>query len=139
MKVTLQRKNNAFHFEATNEDDATINFDSTREEGGENKGFRPMQSLLGAMGACSAIDIILILKKQKQTIDDFRIEIDGERETGTEPSLWKIAHVRFFLKGKIDQAKAERAAELSMKKYCSVAATLGKAGASITYEMHVNE
>jgi len=104
---------------------------------GNDKGVSPMQSLLMAMGACSAIDIVMILQKQKQEITDFRISIDGEREEGKEPSLWKKIHAHFKLKGTIEVSKAQRAVELSMDKYCSVAATLKAAGAQITYEVTV--
>ena len=91
------------------------------------------------LGGCSAIDIVLILKKQKQQVDDFAISIDAERETGKEPSLWKDIVLHFKLKGKIDKEKAERAVALSVEKYCSVSKTLELAGAKITYKVSVNE
>ena len=97
-----------------------------------------MQSLLMAMGACSAIDVIMILKKQKQDLKDIQISIDGEREPGKEPSLWKKVHAHFKLFGPIEQDKAERAIGLSMDKYCSVAATLRAAGAEITHEFSIH-
>jgi putative redox protein len=81
----------------------------------------------------------MILKKQKQEIIDFQISIDGEREKDKEPALWETAHVHFKLKGKIEKEKAERAARLSMEKYCSVSKTLEKAGAKVTYSVSVNE
>lgn len=98
-----------------------------------------MQMLLMGLGGCSAIDIVMILKKQKQVIDDFEISIDGEREEGKEPSLWKNVIVHFKLKGQIEIEKAERAVKLSMDKYCSVSKTLELAGASISYKVSVNE
>ncbi len=128
----------AFWFEARNTDGGVMHFDAHPDIGGHNKGVRPMQSLIMAMGGCSAIDIIMILKKQKQVIEDFTISIDAEREKDKEPALWETSHIVFNLKGQIDKAKAERAVELSMKKYCSVSATLEKAGAKITWEVRVN-
>ncbi|MEW6469225.1 MAG: OsmC family protein [Bacteroidota bacterium] len=139
MRVELKRLDKDFLFEATNAEGVSMRFDASPDIGGHNQGVRPMQTLIMAIGGCSAIDIILILRKQKQEIDDFRISIDAEREQGKEPALWQKAHVVFWLKGRIDRDKAQRAAELSMKKYCSVSATLEKAGAAITYEVHVNE
>lgn len=138
MKVQLQRLDDAFQFEAKNEHGNSIIFDIAPEMGGKGKGVRPMQSLLMALGGCSAVDIIMILKKQKQEITDFRIEIDGEREKGKEPSLWQEVHAIFHLDGTIDPEKAKRAVALSMEKYCSVAATLEKAEAKITWEVRVN-
>jgi putative redox protein len=138
MKIQLKRKNKAYHFEAENEDGATLQLDGTPSIGGENKGFRPMQLLLAGMGGCSAIDIGIILNKQKQVIEDFRIEIDAERESGKEPAVWENAHLIFYLKGAIDPDKAKRAVDLSMEKYCSVAETLRRAGAKITWEVKLN-
>jgi putative redox protein len=139
MKVTLNRLDDAFHFEAKNEQGNSVHFDIGPEAGGHGNGIRPMQSLLMAMGGCSAIDIIMILKKQKQEITDFKIEIDGEREKGKEPSLWETATAIFYLEGKIDPEKAKRAVQLSMEKYCSVSKTLEAAGAKISWEVYVNK
>lgn len=138
MKVTLQRLDDAFRFEAKNEQGNSLIFDVGPELGGKGKGVRPMQSLLMALGGCSAIDIIIILKKQKQEIIDFRIEIDGEREKGVEPSLWQDVHVIYHIDGKVDGEKAKRAVQLSMEKYCSVSKTLEIAGAKITSEIRIN-
>jgi putative redox protein len=138
MKVQLRRLDNAFHFEASNEQGATMQFDANPEIGGSDKGVRPMQALLMATGGCSAIDIVLILKKQKQEIHDFRIEIDGEREKGKEPALWETLAVVYYIDGNVDAEKAKRAVQLSMEKYCSVSQTLEKAGAKITWEIVLN-
>lgn len=108
------------------------------ESGGRGQGFRPMQMLLAALVGCSEVDIVSILKKQKQDVAVFRAVTNGEREEGKEPSLWKVIRIHFSLEGQIDPVKALRAAELSMSKYCSVAETLRKAGASITFTMEVN-
>ena len=139
MRIELKRLDDAFHFEAKNEDGNTIHFDASPKIGGSNKGVGPMQTLLMAIGGCSAIDIVLILKKQKQEITDFQISIEGDRQQNVEPALWESAHVHFKLKGKIEKEKAERAVQLSMEKYCSVSKTLEKAGAKITYTVAVNE
>ena len=137
MKVTLKRLDDAFHFEARNEDGNTMQFDAGPNIGGHNKGVRPMQTLLMALGGCSAIDIISILNKQRIALDDINIEIDGEREAGKEPSLFETIHVNYYLTGNADAAKAKRAVDLSMEKYCSVAKTLEKT-AQITYSVFLN-
>jgi len=139
MKIELKRLDDAFHFEAISETGNVAHMDAGENIGGHNKGVRPMQMLLMGLGGCSAIDIVLILKKQKQIIDAFEISIDGEREQGKEPSLWKRVEVHFKLKGQIDKEKAERAVQLSMEKYCSVSKTLEIAGANITYKVSINE
>jgi putative redox protein len=66
------------------------------------------------------------------------IDIDGEREQGKEPSLWTTVEVSFIMTGELDPAKAYRAADLSINKYCSVAETLRRAGAAISFRVTVN-
>src|SRR4051812_14468230 len=107
MKITLDRLDDAFQFEAKNEHGKSILFDIGPHLGGHGNGVSPMQTLLMAMGGCSAIDIIMILQKQKQEITSFKIEIDGEREKGKEPALWETAHAVFYLEGTIDPEKAK--------------------------------
>ena len=137
-KIEMHRVKGDFGFEANDKYGHTVKMDTSDETGGVNFGIRPMQMLLMGLGGCSAIDIIAILKKQQQQVDDFKIEIEGEREQGREPSLWKNIRVHYYLTGKIDPEKAKRACELSMGKYCSVAATLFKAGTKIDWEVKVN-
>lgn len=136
MRINVKRIDSDFNFEASNEDGNTVLIDGTPAIGGNNKGMRPMQLLLAAIGGCSAIDIVSILRKQKQEVDSFEIEVDGDREpVGIEGySLFKTIEVNFILKGNIDIEKAERAVKLSMEKYCSVTKTL-EPTAKITYKV----
>lgn len=138
IEISLQRVSGDFGFEAKDANGHTVHMDTSDESGGSNFGVRPMQMLLMGLGGCSAIDIVMILKKQRQTIEDFSIKIAGEREAGKEPSLWANAKVIFTLKGDIDKEKAYRACELSMNKYCSVAETLKRGGTILTWEVVVN-
>ena len=138
LEINLRRVSGDFGFEAKDANGHTVYMDSSEESGGINFGVRPMQMLLMGLGGCSAIDIVMILKKQRQTIEDFAIKITGVREPGKEPSLWQSAKIIFFLKGAIDNEKAARACELSMNKYCSVAETLRRGGTEFTWELVVN-
>ena len=138
MKINIKRLNDNFHMEAKNEDGNSIQMDSAPDSGGEGQGMRPMQLLLAAVGGCSAIDVILILKKQKQVIEDFEVEVEGEREKIEDYSLFRDICLHFKFKGKVDQEKAERAVKLSVDKYCSVSKTLEQT-ARITYKVSVNE
>ena len=108
------------------------------EQGGHNTGLRPMQTLLGALCGCSGVDIVSILKKQRQDLQSLKISADGEREPGKEPSLWKHIVLRFDIGGEVEPAKALRSVELSMEKYCSVAETLRLAGARIEWTVYLN-
>ena len=137
-KIELSRVSGDFGFEATDEKNHTVRMDSSPESGGQNFGVRPMQMLLMGLGGCSAIDVITILKKQRQEVKDYKMIINGDRETGKEPSLWQNITIEFHLYGDIDKDKALKAAELSVDKYCSVAATLSKAGAKINWKVFVH-
>jgi putative redox protein len=137
-KIELSRVKGEFGFEATDENGHIVRMDSSPESGGWNFGVRPMQILLMGLGGCSAIDVIAILKKQRQDVKDYKMIINGDREKGVEPSLWKNINVEFHLYGNIDEDKAAKAVELSMDKYCSVSATLRKAGAEIKWRVFVH-
>jgi len=137
MKINIKRINDNYHMEASNEEGSKLSMDASPDIGGENKGMRPMQMLLAAVGGCSAIDVILILKKQKQVIESFEVEVEGEREKIEEYSLFRDITLHFKMKGKIDKDKAERAVQLSIDKYCSVSKTL-EPTAKITYKVTVN-
>ncbi|MGX5819055.1 OsmC family protein [Chitinophaga lutea] len=138
MKIALQRIDDGFNMEAVDEQGHKVLMDSSIENGGKNNGVRPMQMLIMGLGGCSAIDVVMILKKQRQEITDFRIEIEADREKGKEPSLWEKAHIVFHISGKVDADKAARAVELSMNKYCSVAETLRQGNTQLTWEVKLN-
>jgi putative redox protein len=135
--VEVVRVNNDFGFEGKDANGHTVKMDSSAESGGDNFGIRPMQMLLMGLGGCSGIDIVSIPKKQKQTVEGFRILIDGERQAVKDPALWKYIKIIFELKGAIEPEKAKRACELSIEKYCSVAATLIGAGCKIDWETRI--
>lgn len=137
IEINLVRKEGDFGFEATDASGHTMRLDSNPESGGVNYGVRPMQALLMGLGGCSGIDIVSILKKQRQQVDGFTMKITGEREKGKEPSLWENVHLVFNLQGNIDIDKAKRACELSMDKYCSVAETIRRAGGELTWEVNI--
>jgi putative redox protein len=138
VKVELERVNGAFGFEARDANGHSVKIDTSPETGGENFGVRPMQLLLMGLGGCSGIDILSILKKQRQNVTGFRMRIEGEREPGKDPSLWKNIDVVFELKGDVDPDKAEKAVALSMEKYCSVSETLKRAGATLNWKVVIN-
>ena len=135
--VEVLRVNDEFGFEGKDANGHTVKMDSSPDSGGHNFGFRPMQMLLLGLGGCSGIDIISILKKQKQSVDGFRILIDGERQAGKDPTRWKHIKIIFELKGSVEPEKAKRACALSIEKYCSVADTLMGAGCKIEWETKI--
>lgn len=138
IRIELDRTNGKMGFEARDAYGHNVLLDSSPDSGGENFGVRPMQMLLMGLGGCSGMDILSILNKQRQTVTGFHMTIDGERQPGKEPSLWQDIHIVFELTGTIDPDKARKACELSMDKYCSVAATLREAHCKITWDVKVN-
>ena len=137
-KIELSRVSGDFGFDAKDENGHIVKMDSNPQGGGLDYGVRPMQMLLMGLGGCSAIDVISILKKQRQDVRDYKMVINGDRQAGVEPSLWKDVDIEFHLYGNIDPDKAQKAADLSVTKYSSVAATLVKAGAEIKYKVFVH-
>ena len=137
--INLQLKgDDPYFFEATDPKGNTISIDANESAQQTNLGARPMQLLLMALGGCSGIDILSILKKQKQKVDQLHIRVTGER-ANTVPSPWKTVHVVFRFEGDVDEQKCIRACSLSIEKYCSAAETLRLAGAAITWEVSVNQ
>ena len=133
MQIKVERIDQDFQMEAVNEDGNKVILDGSPAIGGHNSGMRPMQLLLAGVAGCSAIDIISILRKQRQPLDDIKITVNGEREADKVPSLFTDIHLHYDLFGDIDEQKAKRAIELSVEQYCSVGKMLEKT-ANITYD-----
>ncbi len=133
MKITVSRLEAPFYVQAVNEEGNTLVMDASPTIGGTGRGFRPMETLLAGLGGCSAIDIVVILRKSNQGLDDIQVEIDGHRQEGVEPSLFETIHVKYTLTGTFEDQAAQRAVDWSMQKYCSVAKTLERT-AKITWE-----
>ena len=136
MKINLRRVDDAFRLEATNHRGDVMYTDGSVDIGAGENGWRPMETLLISLAGCSAIDVISILKKQRQTIEDFQIEIDGDKKTGGPPTPYSAIRVHYKLKGAIKSAKMEKAIELTRGKYCSVYFSLHPdIDVSYTYEI----
>jgi putative redox protein len=134
MEIELNLLNSGTHFEAKNESGNIVNIDGSPAVGGLGLGARPMELLIMGLGGCSGIDVLSILRKQKIEPQGFRIKLSAEREKDAVPSLFTNIHVKFIFKAPIDEAKAQRAVNLSMEKYCSVSKTL-EMTAKISHEI----
>jgi len=104
-------------------------------DGKSNSAASPMEMLLGALGSCTAVDIVLILEKKRQKLASLEIEISGERAKDP-PSVWTKIEMVYRLSGQLEQKAVRDAIELSQNKYCSVAAMLRKT-AEITYRFEI--
>ncbi len=119
MKIIVERIDDAYLMQATNESGEVLLMDGSKSLGAGETAFRPMQMLMTSLGGCSAIDIINVLTRGRQRIDQFKMRLTGERIEGT-PSPFKKMNVHFILKGKIKEEKLVKAIELAETKYCSV-------------------
>ena len=138
MKIELTRVNQAVHFEASSpSSNVKVHIDGSPAIGGQGLGVRPMEMVLMALASCSSLDLVTILQKQRQDIKDFSVITEGVR-TDNIPHVFTSIHMTFKLSGTIDRAKAERAADLAVKKYCSVHDMLAAAGVDITYSIEIS-
>ena len=133
MQIEMNRVDDAFHFEALGSDKVAVHIDAAAAIGGSHKGARPMELILMGLGGCAVIDVLLILKKMKQQVEDIKIIVEGDREDGAIPAPFVGLRLRFILRGpNLEQKKVEQAVKLSIDKYCSVSVMLEKS-ASINW------
>lgn len=112
--------------------------DGPPEHGGRNIGIRPMEMLLLGMGGCTSFDVISILKKSRQAVEDCVVELEAERAE-TEPKVFTRIHAHFIISGKeLSDKHVKRAVELSAEKYCSASIMLGKT-AEISHDYEIRE
>ncbi|MES2500326.1 MAG: OsmC family protein [Pseudomonadota bacterium] len=110
--------------------------DGAPENGGRNIGMRPMEMLLIGMGACTAFDVVTILKKSRQPIVDCVAEIAAERADEI-PKVFTKIHVHFVITGdNLNETQVERAVKLSAEKYCSASIMLSKS-VEITHDFEI--
>jgi putative redox protein len=95
----------------------------------------PMEMLLGALGACTAVDVVLILTKKRQRLDSLEVLVNAERANAT-PAVWSHAEILYRLTGELDEQAVKHAIELSQEKYCSVAATV-RGVTKLTYRYEI--
>ena len=110
--------------------------DGAPEHGGRNLGVRPMEMVLLGTGACSAFDVVHILKKGRQPVTDCVVELTSERAE-TEPKVFTKIHMHFIVTGNnLPENQVKRAVELSAEKYCSATQMLNKV-AEVTHDYEV--
>ena len=113
-----------------------ILLDASPEGGGENKGPRPKLLLLSALGGCTGMDVISILKKMRVEVDEFKVIVEGD-VMEEHPKYFFRMHVIYQFKGKgLPLDKLQKAVSLSEERYCGVSATFRK-GIEVTSEIKV--
>lgn len=125
-------------FDGRTDSGHTVRMDGPPEAGGHNRGPRPMETVLLGMGACTAFDVVHILRKARQDISDCVAHVEAERAP-VEPKVFTRIHVHFVITGRaVNPQHVERAITLSAEKYCSASIMLGKT-AAITHDYEIVE
>ncbi len=115
-----------------------LTMDGAPDGGGRNLAPRPMETVLAGSGACSAYDVVLILKRGRHDVRGCRVAVDAERAP-TDPKVFTRMRMHFTVSGRgLPPAAVERAIALSHEKYCSASAMLGKT-AEITTSFEIVE
>ena len=116
----------------------SVVMDGPPDDGGRNMGVRPMEMVLLGMGGCTAFDVVHILKKSRQNIEDCHVEMEAERATDV-PKVFTKIHAHYVIKGKgLDAKKVERAITMTAEKYCSVSIMLASC-VEITHDFEIIE
>lgn len=129
MKVKLESTHGELNFKGTNDRGQSLQFSGNKEA------VSPMESVLMAAAACSAIDVEIFLKKMRQPLDNIEVEVNGNRVDAV-PAIFSDIHLHYKLYGDIKPEKAIKAVEMSMEKYCSVSIMLQK-GVTMTHSHEV--
>lgn len=126
-------------FESMPESGKSFIMDASPDAGGQGLGPSPLEALVSSVAACAAMDVISILRKKKQEVTAYRIEIDGVRgPEGVYPRPYTSLHVRHFVSGtNLDPVAVARSVQLSDTKYCSVVSTL-RLGPEITMDWAID-
>ena len=132
MKTATVKWTGGEEFLATTPSGHSVPFDA---DGKHNAAPSPMEMLLAALGACSSVDVVLILAKKRQKLTSLQVDVSGEKAT-EPPAVWTKIEMGYRLTGELDEKAVRDSIELSQNKYCSVAAMLGKT-AEISYRYEI--
>ena len=129
----------AVAFEGESGSGHRVVLDGAPEHGGRNGGLRPMEAMLIGAGACSAFDVVTILKKSRQPVGDCVVELDAERADAV-PGVFTAIDMKFVVSGRgLSERSVARAVRLSAEKYCSATAMLRAGGVTVTHRFEVVE
>ena len=116
----------------------SVVMDGAEESGGRNLAARPMEMVLIGMGGCTAFDVVMILKKARQPVDDCIVELSAERSDEI-PKVFTRIHVHYSVKGRgLSEKQVEKAITLTAEKYCSVSIMLA-ATVEISHDFEIIE
>jgi putative redox protein len=136
MKITLRRVNDAVRFEASNERGHSILVEGGCSVGGEDQAPYPTEYFMISQAACTAVDIVDLLKKMRQPLAHLEIEAEGIRAQDQVPKIFTGIHLHYRIYGNVKPQKAEKAISMSIEKYCTVSKMIDQV-ARITFSMEI--
>jgi putative redox protein len=117
----------------------SVLMDGPPDLGGRNLGIRPMEMILLGLGGCTSFDVMLILKRARQSVTDCVVELEAERAE-SNPKVFTRIHIHFIVSGEdLKENQVKRAVDLSADKYCSASIMLAQAGVEITHDYEIHE
>lgn len=127
-------------FSGTADSGFTVNLGGSPAVGGDDDGFRPMELILTGLIGCTAMDVISILQKKRQTVTAFKVMASAQ-QAETYPKVFTHIHIHYIVEGQgIDPQAVERAMELSETRYCPAQAMLAPTvEMKLTYEIQETE
>jgi putative redox protein len=124
-------------FKAESETGHSVQMDGPPDQGGENRGSRPMEMLLMGLGGCASFDVLSMLKKGRQQVTGCVAELEAERADAV-PAVFTRIHLSFVVIGHdLKEAQVKRAVSLSAEKYCSASIMMEKAGVEVTHSYRI--
>ena len=138
MQVNISWQGNV-HFVASNESGHQVLIDGPPDSGGQDKGSRPMELMLMGLGGCTAFDVVEILRKGRQQIDNVEISLNAKRADAV-PAVFEEIAIHFVIFGtKVDDGRVRRAIALTAEKYCSASIMLESAGVAISHTFEIKD
>ena len=130
------RWQDGFRFESRDTHGHTLTLDAPQSDGAKFDGFMPGDMLLTALAGCSGIDVVNILERMRQKVDDIQISVKG-RQNPDPPWTWEDIEIHYTIRGSgLNERLVRRAINLSENKYCSIGATIsGRARISSDFEI----
>ncbi|MEQ9426146.1 MAG: OsmC family protein [Cyclobacteriaceae bacterium] len=135
VKTTVNYKDD-YEYEGVNASNNKVSIDMYDRD--DKKALSPTEMLLTSVAACAMVDIALMLKKRRKTVIDFKADTSGERKE-EHPRAFTDIHVKFIVTSPdVNEEELRKIIDLSVDKYCSVAATL-KGGTNLTHSFEIKK
>lgn len=123
VQVSVTWQHQDLLLEAENDTGNKIILDSAVNVGGKNRGPRPLQLMLMSLAGCTSMDVLSILQKKREPIQDFRCIVTAE-QADTHPKVYTKIHIEYVVTGDVKEQSLQRAIELSEQVYCPAQAML---------------